>query len=147
MVAQIGHYCDIFVVSEGATKMLTIQEEKGLDKETGELPPVIQVAPPFSKQCKMCFTDASTKWGGKTWTYRAAAFLAGIDEQIITEGEGSAQAGELIAVWSAFQHEAPSRRWSPALKEEKRAMGDLAGGLYCSFPKIKENIMCWLGWT
>ena len=30
------------------------------------------------------------------------------DKQIITEGEGSAQVGELVAVWSVFQHEAQS---------------------------------------
>jgi len=34
------------------------------------------------------------------------ALQVGTKEQIITEGEGSAQVGELTAVWSVFQHEA-----------------------------------------
>ena len=69
--AQIEHYCDIFTVSEGATKMLTIQEMSP-DRETPELPPVIQVAPPFSEQLQnVWFTDAFSKREGRTWKYRA----------------------------------------------------------------------------
>jgi len=34
------------------------------------------------------------------------ALQVGTKEQTITEGEGSAQVGELTAVWSVFQHEA-----------------------------------------
>ena len=36
----------------------------------------------------------------------------GTKEQIITEREGSVQVGELVAVWSTFQHEAQAT--SPA---------------------------------
>lgn len=40
------------------------------------------------------------------WKYWAVALHATTNKQIITEGEGSAQVGELIAVWSVFKHEA-----------------------------------------
>lgn len=93
--------------------MLTIQEETGPDREMSELPPIIQVAPPFSGQLQnVWFTDASSKREGKTCKYRAVALCVDVNEQIITEGEGSAQVGELMAVWSVFQHEAQSA--SPA---------------------------------
>lgn len=36
------------------------------------------------------------------------ALQIGTDLTIITEGEGSAQVGELVAVWSVFQHESES---------------------------------------
>ena len=42
------------------------------------------------------------------WKYRAVALQIQTEEKIITEGEDSAQAGELAAVWSIFQHEAQS---------------------------------------
>jgi len=47
---RIGHYCEIFSVSEEATKVLDIQDEADLDKDAPQLSPVIQIAPPFSKQ-------------------------------------------------------------------------------------------------
>ncbi|XP_052631116.1 ribonuclease H-like [Harpia harpyja] len=89
--------------------MLTIQEETNPDKEVPQFPPVIQVPPPFSEQLQnVWFTDASSKREGKTWKYRAVALRVDVEKQIITEGEGSAQVGELVAVWSVFQHEAQS---------------------------------------
>ncbi|XP_064360846.1 uncharacterized protein LOC135327139 [Dromaius novaehollandiae] len=96
---QIQHYCKIFSVTEGAAKVLNIQDEADLNKETPQLPSVILVAPPFSNQ----ILNASSKQKGKTWRYQAVALQVGTKEQIITEGEGSAQVGELAAVWSVFQ--------------------------------------------
>jgi len=105
--AQIEHYCEIFSVSEGATKVLDIQDEADLDKDVPQLAPVIQIAPPFSEQLQnVRFTDTSSKREGKIWKYRAVALQVGTKEQIITEGEGSVQVGDLTAVWSVFQHEA-----------------------------------------
>jgi len=105
--AQIEHYCEIFSVSEGATEVLNIQDEADLDKDVPQLAPVIQIAPPFSEQLKnVWFTDASSKRKGKIWKYRAVALQVGTKEQIVTEGEGSVQVGELTAVCSVFQHKA-----------------------------------------
>jgi len=63
--AQIEHYCEIFSVSEGATEVLNIQDEADLDKDVPQLCPVIQIAPPFSKQLQnVWFTDALSKQEG-----------------------------------------------------------------------------------
>ena len=87
--------------------MLNIQDEADLDKDAPQLALVIQIAPPFSEQLQnVWFTDALSKREGKIWKYGAVALQVGTKEQIITEGEGSAQVGELTAVWSVFQHEA-----------------------------------------
>jgi len=68
--AQIEHYCEIFSTPEGATKVLNIQDEEDLDKDTPQLSPVIQIAPPFSEQLQnVWFTDASSKREGKIWKY------------------------------------------------------------------------------
>lgn len=107
--AQTEHYCETFSVSEGAAKVLNIQDEVNPDRDASELLPVIEVAPPFSGQLQnVWFMDASSKREGKIWKYRAVALRVDTEEQIITEGIGSAQVGELIAVWSVFQHEAQS---------------------------------------
>ena len=107
--AQIEHYCGIFEVSEGAAKNLVIQEGVAPDRESDVPPSAVQVAPPFSEQLQNAwFTDASAKREGRTWKYRAVALQIRTDQKIITEGEGSAQVGELVAVWSVFQHEAQS---------------------------------------
>jgi len=66
--AQIEHYCEIFSISEGATKVLNTQHEADLDKDAPQLSPVIQIAPPFSEQLQN-FTDASSKREGKIWKY------------------------------------------------------------------------------
>jgi len=67
------------------------------------LHPVIRVAPPFSEQLeKVWFTDASARHEGEVWKYRAVALQIPTEEKITTEGEGSAQVGELVAVWSVF---------------------------------------------
>ena len=106
--AQIEHYCNLFSVTEGALKNLAIQETERLDSSQDKPISVIRVAPPFlhDQSVNAWFTDASAKREGKVWQYRAVALHTATDEQIITEGEGSAQVGELIAVWSVFQHEA-----------------------------------------
>lgn len=106
--AQIEHYCNTFTVSEGAPKILPIQDNTPSTTDA-DLPPVIQVAPPFSNQVQNAwFTDASAKREGKVWKYRAVALQIGTNFTIVTEGEGSAQVGELVAVWSVFQHESQS---------------------------------------
>ena len=87
--------------------MLNIEDEAELEKEVPQLFPVIQIAPPFSEQLEnMWFTDALSKQEGKIWKYQAVALQVGTKEQISTEGEGSAQVGELTTVWSVLQHEA-----------------------------------------
>ena len=53
----------------------------------------------------MCFTEASWRREGKVWKYRAAALHVDSGEPIATEGEGSAQVGELRAVWSVVMRE------------------------------------------
>ncbi|RMB96167.1 hypothetical protein DUI87_27228 [Hirundo rustica rustica] len=105
--AQIEYYCNTFSVTEGAVKNLAMQETESLDNTQEKPAPVIKVAPPFSPEqsTNSWFTDASARWEGKVWRYRAAALHISSGERIITEGEGSAQVGELIAVWSVFQHE------------------------------------------
>lgn len=106
--AQIEYYCNTFPVIEGAAKFLTIQDTESLDSGQDKPASVIKVAPPFSSElAENCwFTDASSKREGKTWKHKAAASHISSGEKIITEGEGSIQVGELIAVWSVFQCEA-----------------------------------------
>lgn len=48
------------------------------------------------------FTDALSKLEGKAWKYHAVALSVDKKEEIIMEGEDSAQVGELVAVWSVF---------------------------------------------
>ncbi|MCQ4179330.1 hypothetical protein FK518_27575, partial [Klebsiella pneumoniae] len=95
-------------MTEGALKHLAIQETESSDGSQDKPASVIQAAPPFSpdQAVSAWFTDASAKREGKVWKYRAVALHTSSDEQIITEGVGSAQVGELIAVWSVFQREA-----------------------------------------
>lgn len=106
--ARIEHYCNLFSVTEGALKNLAIQETESLDGSQDKPISVIQVAPASShdRSVNAWFTDASPKREGKVWKYWAVALHTTTKEQIITEGEGSAQVGELIAVWSVFKHEA-----------------------------------------
>lgn len=101
--AQIEHNCNIFSITEGTVKDFVIQENLGSSHDKPAS--VIKVAPPFSpkQSANSWFTDASAKREGKVWRYRAAALHIPSGE-IITEGEGSAPAGELTAVWSVFQH-------------------------------------------
>ncbi|XP_069664901.1 uncharacterized protein [Haliaeetus albicilla] len=95
-------------VTERALKNLAIQETESLDGSQDKPILVIPVAPPFShdQSVNAWFTDAYAKREGKVWKYRAVALHTTTNEQIITEGEQSAQVGELIAVWSVFKHEA-----------------------------------------
>jgi len=68
---QLEHCCDVFEVSEGASKILAIQEAAASQTKSGALPPkVVQAAPPFSEQLQnVWFTDVSAKREGKTWKY------------------------------------------------------------------------------
>jgi len=117
--AQIAYYCTIFQVSKGTHKKLTIQEEFPLKYKNYPPSPVIRIAPPFSEQLeKVCFTDTSARREGKVWKYWAVALQIQTEEKIITEREGNAQAGELVAVWSIFQHEATSS--SPEAQSSSR---------------------------
>ena len=62
-------------------------------------------SPPFSEQIHNAwFTNAASKQEAKVWNYQAAALQVETKEQIITEVEGGAQVGQLITVWSVFQH-------------------------------------------
>ncbi|TRZ07557.1 hypothetical protein HGM15179_019548, partial [Zosterops borbonicus] len=82
---QIEHYCTIFRVTEGTPKNLPLQDEVTLTSTIDSSPFVIQVAPPYSEQLQdMWFTDASAK-------------------KLVTEGEGSAQVRELVAIWTSHQ--------------------------------------------
>jgi len=101
--AQTEYYCTIFQVSKGTHKKLTIQEEFPLKYKNDPPSPVTRVAPLFSEQLeKVWFTDASARREGEVWKYQAVALQIRTEEKIITEGEGNAQVGELVAVWSVF---------------------------------------------
>ena len=87
--------------------MLQIQDAPPDHPDQEPPPPVITPAPPFESQLKnVWFTDASSKREGKVWKYRAVALHVDSGDRIVTEGEGSAQVGELIAVWSVIKQEA-----------------------------------------
>ena len=86
--------------------MLQIQDKSCVSLEKEAHPPYIKEAPPYEPQLKnVWFTDVSSKREGKVWKYRAVALSVDFREQIITEGKGSAQVGELVAVWSLVTRE------------------------------------------
>ncbi|KAM9590605.1 uncharacterized protein ACIBXB_005796 isoform 2-T2 [Morphnus guianensis] len=105
--AQLDHYCHTRQIEEGTPKMLQIQDPPSDHPDTEPPPSYIKVAPDFKPHLKnVWFTDASAKREGKTWKYRAVALHIDSGEHMITEGEGSAQVGELVAVWSIVIKEA-----------------------------------------
>lgn len=108
--AQLDHYCHARRVEEGALKVLQIQEPPDSQSNQDTPPSLIKPAPPFEPHLKnVWFTDASSKREGKVWKYRAVALHVDSGERIITEGEGSAQVGELVAVWSVIKREAENK--------------------------------------
>ncbi|KAK4806973.1 hypothetical protein QYF61_027340 [Mycteria americana] len=99
--AQLEHYSHAYQVEEGIPRILQIQDRSSVPLEKEAPPTYIREAPPYEPQLKnVWFTDASSKREGKVWKYRAVALCVDSGGQIITEGEGSAQVGELVAVWS-----------------------------------------------
>ncbi|KAK4829695.1 hypothetical protein QYF61_006070 [Mycteria americana] len=99
--AQLEHYSHAYQVEEGTPRILQIQDKSPVPLEKEAPPTYIKEAPPYEPQLKnVWFTDASSKREGRVWKYRAVALCVDSGEQIITEGEGSAQVGELVAVWS-----------------------------------------------
>ncbi|KAK4806128.1 hypothetical protein QYF61_005500, partial [Mycteria americana] len=99
--AQLEHYSHAYQVEEGTPRILQIQDRSSVPLEKEAPPTYIREAPPYEPQLKnVWFTDASSKREGKVWKYRAVALCVDSGGQIITEGEGSAQVGELVAVWS-----------------------------------------------
>ena len=103
--AQLDHYCHTYQIEEGAPKVLKIQDPPSDHPEPP--PSYIKPAPPFETHLKnVWFTDASSRREGKVWKYRAVALHVDSGDRIITEGEGSAQVGELTAVWSVIVREA-----------------------------------------
>ena len=101
---QINHYCRTHRIEEGTPKILPIQERA--NAKPGEKAPSspIKPAPQFEPDLKnVWFTEASSKREGKVWKYGAVALHVESGNQVVTEGEGSAQAGELIAAWSVIK--------------------------------------------
>ncbi|KAK4810916.1 hypothetical protein QYF61_013324 [Mycteria americana] len=99
--AQLEHYSHAYQVEEGTPRILQIQDRSSVPLEKETPPTYIREAPPYEPQLKnVWFTDASSKREGRVWKYRAVALCVDSGGQIITEGESSAQVGELVAVWS-----------------------------------------------
>ena len=98
--AKIKHYCSVFTVAEGTPKVLNIQEEvTNLLEENTPPPSVVKIAPPFLEELRnISFTGTSTKREDKQWKYWAIAVNVDTKRKIITEDEGSAQVGELVAL-------------------------------------------------
>ncbi|KAK4806458.1 hypothetical protein QYF61_013951 [Mycteria americana] len=104
--AQLEHYSHAYQVEEGTPRILQIQDRSSVPLEKEVPPTYIREAPPYEPQLKnVWFTDASSKREGRVWKYRAAALCVDSGGQIITEGEGSVQVGELVAVWSVVTRE------------------------------------------
>ncbi|XP_032530464.1 uncharacterized protein LOC116780089 [Chiroxiphia lanceolata] len=105
--AQIDHYYHSRQITEGAPKILQIQEQSCKLPDSNPPPSCIKPAPTFEPHLKnVWFTDASARREGKVWKYRAVALHVDSGNRVVTEGEGSAQVGELVAVWSVFTREA-----------------------------------------
>ncbi|KAK4819993.1 hypothetical protein QYF61_017372, partial [Mycteria americana] len=104
--AQFEHYSHAYQVEEGTPRILQIQDKSSVSLEKEAPPTYIREAPPYEPQLKnVWFTDASLKREGRVWKYRSIALCVDSRGQIITEGEGSVQAGELVAVWSVVTRE------------------------------------------
>lgn len=99
--AQIEHYSLSRETEEGTPKLLEIQDPLPESLNTKPPPSVINPVPPyFSDLTNAWFTNASAKREGNMWKYRAVALWVDDEgDRIVSEGEGSAQVGELVAFW------------------------------------------------
>ena len=110
--AYLVGVADEMQLSEGHTKVSKLQMPINTDPLALQQPfkpsPILD-APPFTEDSPtegVWFSDASAKRVDGKWQYKAVALEIKTGKQVIEEGEGSAQVGELRAVVLAAQNEA-----------------------------------------